>query len=129
MPAADAGGARGGGRMNAAAKVGRLGRWTVLGTVALVLGSVAWAAADRAARGAKTPMDVAALSQLIDREVRQRLDADKVAASPVCDDAEFIRRASLDITGVIPPADRVAAFLDSKEPAKRAQLIDELLAS
>src|SRR5262249_49918339 len=46
-----------------------------------------------------------------------------------CDDAEFIRRVYLDITGVIPTADKVVAFLDSKDPDNRARLIDELLAS
>src|SRR5262249_25253124 len=39
------------------------------------------------------------------------------------------RRAYLDLTGVIPPADKAAAFLDSRRPQKRAELIDELLAS
>jgi hypothetical protein len=47
----------------------------------------------------------------------------------LADDAEFLRRASLDITGVIPPPDKVIAFLASKQPDKRARLIDELLAS
>ena len=50
-------------------------------------------------------------------------------ASPLAEDAEFLRRVALDLTGVIPSADRAAAFLDSKEPDKRAKLIDELLAS
>jgi Protein of unknown function (DUF1549)/Protein of unknown function (DUF1553) len=113
--------------MNAAAKLGRCSRWVVLGAVALVAATVAWAAGERAAR--QKQADVAAMTQLIDREIRQRLDAEKATASPVCDDAEFIRRVSLDITGVIPPADRVVAFLDSADPAKRAKLIDELLAS
>src|SRR5262249_17308038 len=48
---------------------------------------------------------------------------------PLADDAEFLRRVYLDITGVIPPADKAAAFLDSKDPDKRAKLIDDLLAS
>jgi hypothetical protein len=52
-----------------------------------------------------------------------------VIPSPVAGDAEFLRRVYLDITGVIPPADKVSAFLDSQDPNKRAQVIDELLAS
>jgi hypothetical protein len=45
------------------------------------------------------------------------------------DEAEFVRRIHLDLIGRIPEANRVAAFLDSREPDKTAKLIDELLAS
>ncbi len=43
------------------------------------------------------------------------------------DDATFIRRAFLDATGSLPTAAQVQAFLDSKQPDKRTNLIDELL--
>lgn len=69
------------------------------------------------------------ISQLIDDAVQKRLDADKLTASPVASDAEFLRRVSLDIAGVIPSPDRVAAFLASRDPDKRRKLIDELLDS
>jgi hypothetical protein len=65
----------------------------------------------------------------IDKAVSDRLKEEKVLASPHCTDAEFLRRACLDITGVIPTAERARAFLDSKDADKRAKLIDELLAS
>ena len=68
------------------------------------------------------------LAKQIDQQIQAKLNAEKVPASPRGDDAEFLRRVYLDITGVIPPADKVAAFLDSKDPDKRAKLIDELLA-
>jgi hypothetical protein len=71
--------------------------------------------------------DVRALSQRIDQAIGKRLNAEAVKPSPLADDAEFLRRVYLDITGVIPPADKAAVFLDSKDPNKRAQLIDELL--
>jgi hypothetical protein len=73
--------------------------------------------------------DAAELARRIDQAVGQKLTAENVPASPRAGDAEFLRRASLDITGVIPPAERVTAFLDSKDPDKREKLIDELLAS
>src|SRR5262245_4577049 len=76
--------------------------------------------------GERSPAEVA---KQIDQHVQARLDADKIKASPTCDDAEFLRRVYLDITGIIPPADKAAAFLGSKDPDKRAKLIDELLAS
>lgn len=74
-------------------------------------------------------LEAQALAKVIDRGINQKLDAEKIKASPQADDAEFVRRVYLDITGVIPPADKVVAFLDSKQPDKRARLIDELLAS
>jgi Protein of unknown function (DUF1549)/Protein of unknown function (DUF1553) len=69
------------------------------------------------------------LSAAVDRAIDAKLKAEKVVASSRSDDAEFLRRVSLDITGVIPTADRAAAFLDSTDPDKRARLIDELLAN
>ncbi|MBL8794687.1 MAG: PSD1 domain-containing protein [Planctomycetia bacterium] len=77
--------------------------------------------------GAK--LDAPALARLIDREIQARLDAAKVPASPTADDSEFLRRLYLDLTGTIPPFEKIAPFLDSPDPAKRAKLIDELLAS
>jgi len=69
------------------------------------------------------------LSQQIDEAIDTCLSGEKVAPSPRSDDAEFVRRIYLDITGHIPPADKAAAFLDSRNPNKRAELIEELLAS
>jgi hypothetical protein len=74
-------------------------------------------------------LDAAALARSIDEAVAQRLAAEKVKASPQADDAEFLRRVSLDLAGHIPSANKAAAFLDNKDPGKRAKLIDELLAS
>jgi hypothetical protein len=72
--------------------------------------------------------DAADLSRLIDERIGQRLDAAGIPASPLADDAEFIRRVYLDVVGVIPPPEKVMAFLESDEPDRRAALIDELLA-
>src|SRR5262249_40355216 len=77
--------------------------------------------------GAGTKLDAQALAKIIDQEVASRLKEEGVKASPQADDAEFLRRAYLDLTGVIPPVEKVKAFLDSKKPDKRAKLIEELL--
>ncbi len=74
------------------------------------------------------PQDASALARLIDEAIDRKLAEAKVSPAPTCSDAEFLRRAYLDITGVIPPADKARAFLDSTDPQKRARLIDELLA-
>jgi hypothetical protein len=50
-------------------------------------------------------------------------------AAGVADDAEFLRRASLELTGTIPSAADARAFLADKDPRKRERLIDRLLAS
>ena len=87
----------------------------------LVLGNAALAAG--------TQRETPAQARNIDEAINARLRAENVAPSPRCDDAEFVRRLYLDITGHIPSAEKVAAFLDSREPNQRAKLIDELLAS
>jgi hypothetical protein len=52
----------------------------------------------------------------------------KDVAPPPADDATFLRRASLDLTGQLPPPREVDAFVADRDPAKRAKLIDRLLA-
>jgi hypothetical protein len=79
-------------------------------------------------RGEGKTRDPVKVAAELDRLIDQRLAAAKVPASPRADDAEFLRRAYLDITGRIPPLDKAAAFLDSQDPDRRRKLIDELLA-
>jgi hypothetical protein len=70
-----------------------------------------------------------ALSRLIDAEVGRALQEARLPLSPPAGDAEFLRRVSLDLTGKVPTRERAVAFLRSEDPTKRAQLVDELLAS
>ena len=72
--------------------------------------------------------DAAAVAKVIDAAIDKKLAEAKVPASPRASDEEFLRRAYLDITGVIPSAEKAKAFLDDASPDKRAELIDELLA-
>ncbi len=68
-------------------------------------------------------------SQELDQFLAKELKADKLQASPLTTDEQFIRRVSLDLIGKLPlPAD-VEEFVKSTEPAKRSKLIDKLLAS
>jgi hypothetical protein len=73
--------------------------------------------------------DAAAVSELIDRHIQARLDAEGVNRVPQADDAEFLRRATLDLHGVVPSAEAATGFLNSTDPNKRAAVIDDLLAS
>ena len=45
----------------------------------------------------------------------------------LCSDAVFIRRAYLDLTGKLPPAEEAKAFIQDPDEGKRAALIDRLL--
>ena len=67
----------------------------------------------------------------IDRFVNAKLRKMKILPSDLCTDAEFIRRVSLDLTGLPPAPERVRSFLAdttaSKE--KREKLVDDLLGS
>jgi len=72
-------------------------------------------------------LSAAELARQIDVHVARSLDAKKIPTSPRSEDAEFMRRVYLDVTGTIPPLDRVEPFLNDSRSDKRARLIDELL--
>jgi Protein of unknown function (DUF1549)/Protein of unknown function (DUF1553) len=55
--------------------------------------------------------------------------AEQIEPAPPACDGEFLRRAFLDLNGVIPRVGDVRAFLADDHPDKRALLIDRLLAS
>jgi len=65
----------------------------------------------------------------IDDLVFAKLKAMGMPPSEPCDDATFIRRASVDIAGHLPSLDETNHFLADTDPAKRDKLIDTLLAS
>jgi len=67
----------------------------------------------------------------IDQKIDAKLQRLKIQPSPVIDDATFLRRASLDLTGKIPSPDAVKAFVADPAPAqiKRSKIIDKLIAS
>ncbi|MBS0204297.1 MAG: DUF1549 domain-containing protein [Planctomycetes bacterium] len=63
----------------------------------------------------------------IDELVVQKLSKLGMLQSDLCTDADFLRRVSLDMTGTLPPAAEVEAFLADTTVDKRARKIDELL--
>lgn len=91
----------------------------------LVIGSLLGLSADAAAES-RDPLPVAVA---IDQQIDARLLEAGIAASPAAEDAEFLRRVSLDLTGKLPTARQAAEFLDSQDSDKRRRLIDTLLAS
>lgn len=73
--------------------------------------------------------DAVVSSKRIDAEIERSIAKKNGSTSALADDAEFVRRVHLDITGRLPTADRVIEFLASANETKRAKLIDDLLAS
>lgn len=65
----------------------------------------------------------------VDELVVQKLRKLGVVPSALADDAQFLRRVSLDMTGTLPSASEVQQFLDDQSPDKRERKIEELLAS
>lgn len=67
----------------------------------------------------------------IDRFVAAKWDRLKIQPSGLCNDADFLRRVTLDLTGVPPTPEAVRAFLaDTTESrVKRERIVDELVNS
>lgn len=68
-------------------------------------------------------------NNFIDEYVFANLREIGIPPSPVCDDATFLRRASLDIAGRLPTEQEAREFLASTEAGKRAQAVERLLSS
>ena len=70
-------------------------------------------------------------NNFIDGLVYKKMQQVKILPSGLANDAQFIRRAYIDLTGLPPTADQVIAFLADKTDrnAKRDALIDQLVGS
>ena len=66
-------------------------------------------------------------TNFIDKLVNAKLTRLNIAPSPPCDDAEFLRRVTIDLIGTLPTAAEARQFLDDKSPDKRAHWVDALL--
>lgn len=63
------------------------------------------------------------IDELVDTKLRNL----RVLPSGQCDDETFLRRVTIDITGLLPTPDEYQAFLADNDPAKRSKKIDALL--
>jgi len=101
---------------------------------AFIAGSRGWLALLIFAAGnifAATPFeDPAPLTpqNKIDELVFARLQELNIAPAQLCSDPVFIRRVYLDVTGTLPTAAQARQFILDRNPAKRRELIDQLLA-
>src|SRR5262245_4255541 len=69
------------------------------------------------------------IEAIIDQFVDARLKLENVSPAPQADDANLVRRLTLDLVGRIPTVAEVKAFVESKESDRRAKLVDRLMAS
>jgi hypothetical protein len=65
---------------------------------------------------------------LIDDELDANLAQLGLTVSPPAADEEFLRRATLDVLGILPAPDEVQRFIADVDPHKRTKAIDALLA-
>src|SRR5437867_780307 len=63
----------------------------------------------------------------IDEHIFGRMERDKIPHAPLAGDEEFLRRAYLDATGLLPSPDQVRSFIRDTDPNKRDKLIDSLI--
>lgn len=102
-----------------------LASWLLAGVwLAISAGQLCAQSAAKAAPRAKDPV-----VEFIDEQIRQGWVDNEVQPSAAAEDAEWLRRVSLDIAGHIPPVNKLEEFLESKVPDKKQIVIDELLAS
>jgi len=69
------------------------------------------------------------VANFIDTHIGAKLSKDGISPADVAGDEEFLRRITLDLTGAIPTATEVTAFLADTATDKRAKKIDALLKS
>ena len=68
-------------------------------------------------------------SNFVDRHVFTKLKTIGIPPSPIADDATFLRRVTLDLTGRLPTVAEMKDFLAARDPGKRAAKVDALLDS
>ena len=76
-----------------------------------------------------TPVDLAQEPRhnFVDDEILKTLAVLRLPVSPAADDATFLRRVRLDLTGRLPNRDEIDAFLADRSADKRERLVDRLL--
>lgn len=98
----------------------------LLAVAAVLAGHLAFAACGFAADN-KDQDAVTRTAALIDRHIGKTWKENGIKPAPVADDAEFARRAYLNIAGRIPRVSEVHEFLNDKSPDKRRKLVAKLL--
>lgn len=118
---------------NAMAEVSSKGRVTISdipGNVAVMVRYQGKVAVFNASVPLGAPVEnIPESKNVIDELVFANLKQLGIPPSPVCDDATFLRRVSLDIGGRLPTETQAREFLTNADPNKRDQAIEALLRS
>jgi hypothetical protein len=91
----------------------------------LLATAVSWPSDARA----KESPDPAKLAAIIDSRLEGEWKRAGVKPAPLVDDATFLRRAALDLSGRVPTTAEVREFLGDTSPDKRAKLVVRLIDS
>ncbi len=109
-------------------EIARLGKWIEEGAA----WSEHWSLVPPVEPEAPKLQDAAWVRAPLDGFVLERLEAEKLSPSPAAGAAEWLRRVSLDLTGLPASPEEFAAFKNDfsrDEPAARSAAVDRLLAS
>jgi hypothetical protein len=71
--------------------------------------------------------DVLALAEQIDHAIASKWAERGVHPTHAADDAEFLRRVALDLTGCIPTVSEVRSFLEDRSADKRVRIVTQLM--
>jgi hypothetical protein len=77
--------------------------------------------------GLKYTPPVVPPANYIDDLVQSKLQKLRILPSEICSDQAFLRRATIDITGMLPTEEEYRSFVEDKSPDKRGKLVDRLL--
>ncbi|MCE9607090.1 MAG: DUF1549 domain-containing protein, partial [Planctomycetia bacterium] len=69
------------------------------------------------------------IAEVVDRYIDEKLTAAKTTPAGQIDDANLVRRITLDLLGRVPTSVELHDYLLSKAPNKREQLVDRLIGS
>lgn len=95
--------------------------------LALALGARGLAAENAATTAAAPAPDPYALAAKIDKHLNDKMKSAGVTAAPRADDAEFLRRTTLDLNGRIPLPREIHELAATSAADKRRKLVDQLL--
>ncbi len=93
------------------------------------VGTELWSLAPVASPAIPVVTNTAWPRNTIDRFVLARLEHEKLAPAPEVDRATWLRRVSLDLTGLPPAPARIDAFVADALPDAHERAVDDLLAS
>jgi hypothetical protein len=107
---------------------GSIAVWLAAG-LAVAAATTANSTNEPGAESATAARDSREMARRVDALLEARWKAAKIEPAAPASDSAFLRRAYLDLVGVIPRVSEVREFLADERPEKRSLLVDRLLAS